>query len=130
VHLTAPALMAHNERPPVSWVGASVHDASELAHALALGVDFAVLGPVHATQSHVDSVPLGWPAFHRLVSGTSAPVYALGGLGVEHLGVALAQGAHGVAMVSAAWRADQCFDEGASVGGASSALSAAEPGTT
>jgi 8-oxo-dGTP diphosphatase len=129
VHMTAQDLMAHRERPPVSWVGASVHDASELEHAMALGVDFAVLGPVQATQTHVERAPLGWSAFKRMADRTSVPLYALGGLRPVDLEVSLAHGAHGVALLSAAWSAGQCFGEGASAGGVSSASSAAEPGT-
>jgi len=130
VHLTSSALATIGARPALGWVGASVHDAKELARAAELGVDFAVLGPVQATASHPGQVPLGWDAFERIAVVTPVPVYAIGGLDGEALRQATACGAHGVALLSAAWRAGQCFDRSGSVGGVSSACSAGPPGTT
>lgn len=130
VHLTSHALATIGKRPALRWVGASVHDGKELARAGELGVDFAVLGPVQLTASHPGQSPLGWTRFERIAAGTSLPVYAIGGLDGEALPVAMACGAHGVALLSAAWRAGQCFDRAGSVGGVSSASAAAPPGTT
>jgi 8-oxo-dGTP diphosphatase len=130
VHLTSSALTTIGERPGLRWVGASVHDAKELARAGELGVDFAVLGPVQSTASHPGQAPLGWSGFERIVAGTPVPVYAIGGLDSEALPRAMACGAHGVALLSAAWRAGQCLDRSGSAGGVSSACSAGPPGTT
>ena len=130
VHLTSSALAALGERPALRWVGASVHDAKELARAGELGVDFVVLGPVQSTASHPGQAPLGWTEFERLAVGTPLPVYAIGGLDREALPRAMACGAHGVALLSGAWRAGQCFDRPESAGGVSSACSASPPGTT
>ena len=129
VHLTARALMEAAARPSVAWVGASVHTAEELAQAAELGLDFAVLGPVQPTASHPGQAPLGWAGFERLAAATALPVYAIGGLDVGALAPAMSRGAHGVALLSAAWRPGQRFD-GASVGGVSSEVSAGPPGTT
>ena len=52
VHLTAAQLTRTTARPAFDLVGASCHDAAELAHAAAIGVDFVVLGPVLPTLSH------------------------------------------------------------------------------
>ena len=82
---------------------ASTHDAAELTHAAALGVDFFVLGPVAETPTHPDARPLGWQRFAELAAGSPMPVYALGGLSADDLGVAVAHGAHGVALRRAAW---------------------------
>jgi hypothetical protein len=57
-------------------------------------------------------------------------VYAIGGLDGEALPLAMACGAHGVALLSAAWRDGQCFELPGSVGGVSSACPAELPGTT
>jgi 8-oxo-dGTP diphosphatase len=130
VHLTSHDLLKTIERPALPWVGASVHDAEELAHAGALGLDFAVLGPVQATPSHPGQTPLGWTRFERVARSTTLPVFAIGGLDPAELPRAMALGAHGVALLSAAWKPDQCFDAAASPGGVSSASSAESPGTT
>jgi 8-oxo-dGTP diphosphatase len=103
VHLTAAQLLRASLRPKVPWCGASCHTAEELRRAEALGADFAVLGPVRATPSHPDGVPLGWERFRQMVAGASIPVYALGGVYSRDLEQARNVGAHGLAMVRGAW---------------------------
>jgi 8-oxo-dGTP diphosphatase len=104
VHLTAHALMSSGKRPDVPLLAASCHDRMELDRAAALGVDFALLGPVCPTITHPDRAALGWAAFAELAAGLPMPVFALGGLGRGHLDTARAAGAHGVAAIRAAWR--------------------------
>jgi 8-oxo-dGTP diphosphatase len=106
VHLPAAQLMRSRQRPAFPLVGASCHDAAELAQAAALGLDFAVLGPVQATASHPRQPPLGWSRFARLVEGASLPVFALGGMAPGDLARALAAGAHGIAAIRGAWTPD------------------------
>ncbi|NTV94394.1 MAG: DNA mismatch repair protein MutT, partial [Thiobacillus sp.] len=104
VHLTAAQLTTLDSRPDLPWVGASCHDAAELARAAALGADFVVLGPVQATASHPGAAPLGWPAFGRLIEDYPLPVYALGGLSRADMERARQAGAHGIALRSGAWQ--------------------------
>jgi 8-oxo-dGTP diphosphatase len=130
VHLTAEALRTSRVRPPLPWVGASVHDAGELERACALGLDFVVLGSVLSTTSHPDRAPMGWDTFERLAAGTAVPAYAIGGMTPLVLRRAMACGAHGIAMLTAAWQPGQRFGGVPSVGGVSSASSAGPPGTT
>jgi 8-oxo-dGTP diphosphatase len=103
VHLTGARLLDASARPNFELVGASCHDERELAHAARLGLDFVVLGPVLATPTHPGAHPLGWHSFAKLVSDYPVPVYALGGLGKEHLECAWSAGAHGVAAIRGAW---------------------------
>ncbi len=103
VHLTAEQLRGASARPDVPWCGASCHSSDELRRAEALGADFAVLGPVRATPSHPDAVPLGWQRFRRIADGAALPVYALGGINPRDMEQALNCGAHGIAMVRGAW---------------------------
>ena len=66
-----------------------------------LGLDFAVVGPVKEKSG----VPaLGWPAFRRLIEGTSIPVYAIGGMTTDDMEDAWRAGAPGLAMIRGAWR--------------------------
>ncbi|HEX6634082.1 MAG TPA: Nudix family hydrolase [Usitatibacter sp.] len=102
VHLTARALREAAERPPAALAGASCHDAAELDRAAALGLDYAVLGPVKPTASHPGAPALGWARFAELVHDRPMPVYAIGGLAREDLAEARRHGAHGVALLSAA----------------------------
>lgn len=103
VHLSARQLQACAARPDCELVGASVHTAEELRHAEALGLDFAVLGSVHATPTHPDTAPLGWAGFSDIARDAALPVYAIGGMTREELAVARAHGAHGIAMIRGSW---------------------------
>ena len=99
LHLPAAALARTAERPPFALVGASCHDAGELRRSIALGLDYAVLGPVLPTPTHPGNPGLGWERFGSLVAGSPIPVFALGGLTLEHLSEAQARGGHGIALM-------------------------------
>ncbi len=103
VHLTAKALMAATERPDATLVGASCHDERELDHAERIGVDYAVVGPVKASASHPGAAPLGWARFAELARDRPMPLFAIGGLTRADLAEARRHGAHGVALLSAAF---------------------------
>lgn len=103
VHLSAAELLRTAERPALDIVGASCHTRAELERAVALGADFAVCGPVHATPTHPGVTGIGWPAFATLIADLPLPVYAIGGLSRDDLDAAWTHGAHGVAMIRASW---------------------------
>jgi 8-oxo-dGTP diphosphatase len=103
VHLPAQALLQSTRKPDLSLVGASIHTAVELAHAEQLDCDYALLGSVQPTRTHPDVVPLGWDGYDRIAGKATLPVFALGGLRPEDAGMAWTHGAHGVAMLRAAW---------------------------
>jgi 8-oxo-dGTP diphosphatase len=103
VHLTSAQLARCETRPDMELVGASCHDARELARAHDLGVDFAVLGPVRPTPTHPDAAGLGWDAVAALLKDNSLPVYALGGLAPADIEAASRCGAHGISMMRGAW---------------------------
>ncbi len=103
VHLTSKDLMQSAARPAGTLVGASCHDERELDHAEKIGVDYAVAGPVKRTASHPDAAPLGWDRFAVLIRNRAMPVYAIGGLTRGDLIEARRHGAHGVALLSAAF---------------------------
>ncbi len=105
VHWTAATLCAAHLRPKDLLCGASCHTREDVARAGSLMLDFALLGPVRATPSHPGAVTLGWEGFAAAAAGAALPVFALGGLTGADLEVAIAHGAHGVALRRAAWNA-------------------------
>jgi 8-oxo-dGTP diphosphatase len=105
VHLTSAQLKETRLRPDLALVGASCHDAGELARAQALGADFVVLGPVAPTPTHPGAAGLGWARFAALLKDCPLPVYALGGLRPADLETAWRHGAHGISMMRGAWPA-------------------------
>jgi 8-oxo-dGTP diphosphatase len=105
VHWTAAALAAADARPQGLLCVASCHTGAEVAKAGALGLDFAVLGPVRPTPTHPGAPGLGWDAFATMAGTAALPVFALGGLDRGDLDTAIAHGAHGIALRRAAWDA-------------------------
>jgi 8-oxo-dGTP diphosphatase len=95
--------MSLETRPDLTWVGASCHDAAELARAAELELDFVALGPVLPTTSHQGAAHLGWERFQHLIADYPLPVFALGGLTPADLETARRCGAHGIALRSGAW---------------------------
>jgi 8-oxo-dGTP diphosphatase len=100
IHYTAAELMRLKEKPEGVLVAASCHDREEVERAMALELDFAVVGPV---KEKADRVPLGWAGFADIVRGTTIPVYAIGGLTHADMEQAWRCGAHGLAMIRGAW---------------------------
>jgi 8-oxo-dGTP diphosphatase len=105
IHLNRHRLMALDQRPAIGdkWLSASCHNQEEVMKANQVKVDFAVLSPVMLTSSHPETEPMGWPGFWDLAEQANFPVYALGGLSIEHLHQAFVHGAQGVAAITGLW---------------------------
>ena len=105
LHLRAATLGDFQQRPvrPDRWVFASCHDEREVDQACALDADALVLGPVLPTATHPDAPALGWAGFEALARRANRPVYAIGGLGSEHLGSVFDHGGQGIAGIRAFW---------------------------
>ena len=100
IHLSSAQLLGFETRPlgKDKRVAASCHTAAELAHALAIGVDFVVVSPVLPTSSHPGAATLGWAGLRTLTEQATVPVYALGGMRSEHLDIAHQHGTQGIAV--------------------------------
>lgn len=99
VHLSAARLAACQQRPDLTWVGASCHSPEEITRAGELGLDYALLGPVLPTPTHPESSGLGWAEFERRLASNTLPVFALGGMKPAMLAEAQGHGAHGMALM-------------------------------
>jgi len=99
LHLSATQLAACTARPEFPWVGASCHNAAEVARAGELALDYALLGPVLPTLTHPEASGLGWAEFSRQLAGNTLPVFALGGMQPAMLAEAQSHGAHGIALM-------------------------------
>lgn len=78
----------------------SCHSMDELEQSKKKGALFSVLSPVKKTASHPNAKPLGWASFNALAEPLAMPVYALGGLAVGDIKVAMSKGACGVSGIS------------------------------
>ena len=99
LHLSSASLIECAQRPDFEWVGASCHNALELAKAVELGCDYALLGPVLPTLTHPEASAMGWAEFTRLITDCPIPVFALGGMQGDMMLEAQQNGAHGIAMM-------------------------------
>jgi 8-oxo-dGTP diphosphatase len=99
IHLSAARLATCAARPEFTWVGASCHSAADIARAGELELDYALLGPVLATQTHPEALGLGWEGFSNEITGNTLPVFALGGMQYEMLAEAQSYGAQGIALM-------------------------------
>lgn len=105
VHLPAgglPLAAARKLLGPKALIGRSVHSAEQARRAHAEGADYVFLGPIWETPSHPGAAPLGADA---ILEAAPARVIAIGGITAERAGLCRAAGAHGVAAISAVWRA-------------------------
>ncbi len=99
-HLSERRLWSLSARPDCAgWLAASVHDRGALDRAMALPVDFVVVGPVQRTLTHPEAPPLGFQGFADLRAGAACPVFALGGLGPVDLPAVKAAGGQGIAAI-------------------------------
>ncbi len=97
VHSTAEDLRRLSARPPVLLWAVSCRSADDLARAVSLGADFAVIGPVLQCPTHPDRSPLGWEGLRALAGSAPVPVFAGGGMTPDMLTEARRAGAAGVA---------------------------------
>ena len=107
LHLPASRLGDCSARPVPAELpfSASCHDAAELSMAEALGCDFVLVGPLHATPTHPGQPGIGWQRFEALRERVSLPIYAIGGLSQADIAQARQHGAQGIAAIRGLWQA-------------------------
>lgn len=103
VHLSSNELMQTKNLPNDLLCATSCHSKQEIINAAQLGVDFVVISPVLKTTSHPESKPLNWGKFNELCQTAPMPVFALGGMELEHLSQAIESGAQGIAGIRSLW---------------------------
>ena len=86
-------------------VSFSAHSPSDAVRAARAGADFLFVSPLFRTVSHPDEPPGKIALLRRTRAALdrvspSPPVFALGGIGPEHIDACLDAGAHGVAVLS------------------------------
>ena len=97
VHTTAAQLRCMSSRPAVQLWLCSCHDDADLARAIQLGADAAVMSPVLHSAAHAERAPLGWDGLKRLSAKAPIPLYAQGGIDASTLQAARNAGAIGIA---------------------------------
>ena len=105
VHIGQDDLPANETRRligPGKILGVSVSDFAELAAVPDDGVDYIGIGPIFPTGTKPDAgAATGFVGFGKLAAAAKWPAVAIGGIKGEHCAPLFAQGAKGVAVVSA-----------------------------
>ena len=105
LHLTSAEMTDIRERPIQTGklLSGACHNIEQVKIASGIGCDFAVLCPIFKTPSSPKGIPIGWSSFSKIVSSTTTPIYALGGIGSEDYDTAIANGAFGIAAKRGLW---------------------------
>jgi len=105
IHLNRQRLFQYSSRPVQAdkILAASVHNLAELQQATKIEADFIVVSPVLKTTSHPDAIPIGWEGLEKIISQSSIPVFALGGMKQDMLLKVKKQGGYGIAAISEFW---------------------------
>ena len=83
-------------------IGYSSHGLVEACSAEAAGASFVTFGPVYPTPSKAAyGDPLGPASVKQVCERLKIPVFALGGITLEKIGEVMANGIHGIALISA-----------------------------
>jgi len=83
-------------------IGVSTHNAGQVHDADRLGPDYIGFGPIFAPASKADHDPVvGLEGLRSIRALTSLPVFAIGGIQVQHVRPLMDAGANGIAVVSA-----------------------------
>lgn len=81
-------------------IGASVHSVCEAVEAEQWGVDYVIAGHIFETSCKPDLTPRGLDFLHNVCESVSIPVYAIGGINAENIGLIAQTGACGACVMS------------------------------
>lgn len=91
---------------PDAVIGYSAHAVDEAVGAVAAGADYVLAGTVYASASHPGEAPAGVEWLAEVTREVASPVLAIGGITPERVAEVVGAGAHGAAVLSGVWAAD------------------------
>ena len=86
---------------PACFVGQSTHSVRQARAAITGGADYIGFGPLFATGTKPDYVPIGLQDIATVQAFATVPVFCIGGVNRDRLDAVLAAGARRVVVVSA-----------------------------
>ena len=96
---------------PACFVGKSTHSLAQAVAAQAEGADYIGFGPLYATGTKPDYVPVGLSDVAEVHRRVTLPVFCIGGVNAARLDDVVAAGAQRVVVVSAFLLAADVSDE-------------------
>jgi thiamine-phosphate pyrophosphorylase len=101
-----PVALARAVMGPDRLIGLSTHTAEQITLAIADQPDYVGFGPIFPTASKADHEPaVGVEGLQRVRVLTNLPMFAIGGISLEHAESLMRAGADGIAVMSAIWSA-------------------------
>ncbi|MFN2509467.1 MAG: thiamine phosphate synthase [Chthoniobacterales bacterium] len=85
---------------PGCFVGKSTHSLEQAKQAAAEGADYIGFGPLFATPTKPDYVPIGLKEIGAVHAALDLPIFCIGGIKLENLANVIAAGARRVVIVS------------------------------
>lgn len=91
-------------------VGKSTHSLEQARAAQSEGADYIGFGPIFATPTKPDYVPIGLEDISRVHAEVKLPIFCIGGINIDNLQSVIDAGAKRVVMVSALLKAHNIVD--------------------
>ena len=91
-------------------VGKSTHSLEQARAAQREGADYIGFGPIFATPTKPDYVPIGLEDISRVHAEVKLPIFCIGGINIDNLQSVIGAGAKRVVMVSALLKAHNIVD--------------------
>jgi len=91
-------------------IGKSTHNIEQARAAQREGADYIGFGPIFATPTKPDYVPIGLADINRVHAEVSLPIFCIGGINIDNLQSVIDAGAKRVVMVSALLKAHSIVD--------------------
>lgn len=111
VHVGQDDMACENARAllgPDAIVGVSAQTVEQALAAQAAGADYLGVGALIPTPTKPDAVDVTFEELQAICEAVDIPVVGIGGLNVHTIGQLRGSGAHGAAVVSAIFAADDC----------------------
>ena len=91
-------------------IGKSTHSLEQARAAQGEGADYIGFGPIFATPTKPDYVPIGLENIRRVHTEINLPIFCIGGINIDNLQSVIDAGAKRVVMVSALLKAHNVVD--------------------
>jgi thiamine-phosphate pyrophosphorylase len=105
-----PVAVARQKAGRALLVGKSTHSFEQALAAQHDGADYIGFGPVFATPTKPDYLPIGLKEINRVRAAVSLPIFCIGGIKIENLEQVIAAGARRVAIVSGLLKAPDIIE--------------------
>ncbi|HEY4270416.1 MAG TPA: thiamine phosphate synthase [Candidatus Udaeobacter sp.] len=92
------------------FVGKSTHSLEQARAAQREGADYIGFGPIFATPTKPDYLPIGLADIRRVYAEVDLPIFCIGGINIDNLQAVTEAGAKRVVMVSALLNAHSIVD--------------------